>query len=80
MERAYDDAQGVTARFNRNILERINRELNGHFPLEAFRHRVTTDQITAYVRGGVRTTSSLASETCVPCRGGTPVLVQRGPR
>ncbi len=35
---AYDDAQGVTARFNRNLLARINRELGGHFDLESFRH------------------------------------------
>jgi dimethylhistidine N-methyltransferase len=36
--RAYDDAAGVTARFNKNVLVRINRELGGTFALEAFRH------------------------------------------
>ena len=36
---AYDDAQGVTARFNRNLLMRINHELEGDIPVEAFRHR-----------------------------------------
>jgi dimethylhistidine N-methyltransferase len=36
---AYDDAQGVTAAFNRNLLARINRELGGDFDLEAFAHR-----------------------------------------
>ncbi|MDP9267108.1 MAG: L-histidine N(alpha)-methyltransferase [Acidobacteriota bacterium] len=35
---AYDDAQGVTARFNRNLLTRINRELGGDFDPEAFAH------------------------------------------
>ncbi|MFO0748899.1 MAG: L-histidine N(alpha)-methyltransferase [Myxococcota bacterium] len=35
---AYDDAQGVTAAFNLNLLERINRELGGHFERERFRH------------------------------------------
>ena len=35
---AYDDAQGVTARFNLNLLRRINRELGGRVPIEAFRH------------------------------------------
>ena len=35
---AYDDARGVTAEFNKNILLRINRELGGNFDLEAFRH------------------------------------------
>ena len=39
LERAYDDAAGVTAAFNRNLLERINRELDGNIPVDAFRHR-----------------------------------------
>jgi dimethylhistidine N-methyltransferase len=36
---AYDDAQGVTAAFNKNLLSRINRELGGDFDLTAFAHR-----------------------------------------
>jgi dimethylhistidine N-methyltransferase len=36
---AYDDAQGVTAAFNRNLLARMNRELGADFDLDAFRHR-----------------------------------------
>jgi len=36
---AYDDAAGVTAAFNRNILHRINKELRGTIPVDAFRHR-----------------------------------------
>ena len=36
---AYDDKAGVTAAFNMNLLERINRELDGTIPLDAFRHR-----------------------------------------
>ena len=36
---AYDDAAGVTAQFNLNILRRMNRELGGNFDLAAFRHR-----------------------------------------
>jgi dimethylhistidine N-methyltransferase len=35
---AYDDKRGVTAEFNLNLLRRINRELRGGFPLEAFAH------------------------------------------
>jgi uncharacterized SAM-dependent methyltransferase len=35
---AYDDAQGVTAEFNLNLLRRINRELHGNVPAEEFRH------------------------------------------
>ena len=36
---AYDDPLGVTAAFNKNLLVRINRELQGNFDLDAFRHR-----------------------------------------
>jgi L-histidine N-alpha-methyltransferase len=36
---AYDDAAGVTAAFNLNLLGRINRELEGDIPVNAFRHR-----------------------------------------
>ena len=35
---AYDDAEGVTARFNKNLLVRINRELGGDFDPDAFDH------------------------------------------
>jgi L-histidine N-alpha-methyltransferase len=35
---AYDDAQGITAQFNKNILYRINRELDADFDLDSFRH------------------------------------------
>ncbi len=35
---AYDDAQGVTAEFNKNVLARLNRELDADFDLAAFRH------------------------------------------
>jgi uncharacterized SAM-dependent methyltransferase len=35
---AYNDARGVTARFNRNLLARINRELGADFDLRRFRH------------------------------------------
>lgn len=39
LEAAYDDAAGVTAEFNLNLLARINRDLGGHFDLDGFRHR-----------------------------------------
>jgi len=38
LEAAYDDAQGVTAAFNRNLLTRVNRELDADIPVEAFQH------------------------------------------
>jgi dimethylhistidine N-methyltransferase len=37
--KAYNDAAGVTARFNLNVLHRINRELGGNFDISAFMHR-----------------------------------------
>jgi len=36
---AYNDKAGVTARFNLNLLNRINRELGGNFDASAFTHR-----------------------------------------
>ncbi len=38
LEAAYDDAAGVTAAFNLNLAQRINRELGGTIPLDALRH------------------------------------------
>jgi L-histidine Nalpha-methyltransferase len=45
LEAAYNDAQGVTADFNRNVLVVLNRELGATFPLDAFTHvaRYRTD-------------------------------------
>jgi L-histidine Nalpha-methyltransferase len=39
LEAAYNDKLGVTAAFDKNLLNRINRELGGHFDLETFVHR-----------------------------------------
>jgi len=39
LHRAYNDAEGVTAKFNLNLLARINRELGANFNVEAFEHR-----------------------------------------
>lgn len=39
LELAYNDAAGVTAAFNLNLLKRINTELGGDFPLDAFEHK-----------------------------------------
>jgi len=39
LEAAYNDAAGITAAFNRNIMDRINRELNGDFVPRQFDHR-----------------------------------------
>ncbi len=44
LERAYDDAEGVTAAFNLNLLARMNRELGADFLLSAFRHRAVWNE------------------------------------
>jgi L-histidine Nalpha-methyltransferase len=42
---AYDDAQGLTAQFNLNLLERANRDLNASFDTAQFEHQVTYDEV-----------------------------------
>ena len=44
IERAYNDAQGVTAEFNLNVLRVVNRELGADFDLSAFEHRAFYDR------------------------------------
>ena len=39
INRAYNDSSGVTAAFNLNILERLNRELGANFPVSDYEHR-----------------------------------------
>jgi L-histidine Nalpha-methyltransferase len=39
LERAYDDASGVTAQFNLNALRHVNRELHANFDVKAFQHQ-----------------------------------------
>jgi len=46
---AYNDAAGVTAAFNLNLLTRINRELGGDFDLDRFAHRAAYDPETGCV-------------------------------
>ncbi len=54
LESAYDDSSGVTARFNRTLLERINRELGGHFDAEAFDFQATYDEVAGKVVSQLR--------------------------
>ena len=56
---AYDDAAGVTAKFNKNILMRINNELGGNFSLELFSHKVRYDVESARIEMHLR---SLAAQ------------------
>jgi dimethylhistidine N-methyltransferase len=46
---AYDDDRGVTAAFNLNLIERINRELDADIPLDAFRHEARWNDILSRI-------------------------------
>ncbi|MEJ2595653.1 MAG: L-histidine N(alpha)-methyltransferase [bacterium] len=48
--RAYDDPAGITARFNLNLLERMNRELGANFNTGRFRHHTYYDEKSGEVR------------------------------
>ncbi|MBT4930795.1 MAG: L-histidine N(alpha)-methyltransferase [Flavobacteriales bacterium] len=47
---AYNDASGHTAAFNLNLLERINRELDGNFDLDKFIHRPVYEEDTGFAK------------------------------
>jgi L-histidine N-alpha-methyltransferase len=49
LEAAYDDSQGVTAEFNKNVLAVVNRELGADFDLDLFEHRAYWDPENLWV-------------------------------
>jgi L-histidine Nalpha-methyltransferase len=59
---AYDDAAGVTAQFNLNLLDRINRELSGTMPVGAFRHRAIWNDDEARIEMHLMATRDLSFE------------------
>ncbi|UYY57593.1 L-histidine N(alpha)-methyltransferase [Sphingomonas sp. S2-65] len=59
---AYDDAQGVTAAFNLNLLERINRELGGTIPVDAFHHRAIWNDSASRIEMHLEATRDIAFE------------------
>lgn len=68
MLEAYDDAAGVTAAFNLNLLGRINRELGGDFDLRAFAHEARYNtaerRIEMHLRSRIRQTATIREATC----------------
>ena len=64
LETAYNDALGVTAAFNLNVLARINRELGGNFDLRAFQHRAfyneTAGRVEIYIESTRAQTVSIS--------------------
>jgi L-histidine N-alpha-methyltransferase len=57
---AYDDAEGVTAQFNLNLLTRINRELDGDIPPDAFRHEARWNDILSRIEMHLVATRDIA--------------------
>ena len=62
--RAYDDSAGVTARFNRNVLAVVNRELAADFDLDAFEHiakwNAAEERIEMWLRAATAQTARIA--------------------
>lgn len=67
LERAYNDAAGVTAEFNLNILEVMNRELGANFNLPAFRHHAFYNQAEARIE--MHLVSLTAQQVLIPGAG-----------
>lgn len=57
---AYDDAAGVTARFNLNLAERIKRELDSDIPVDALRHRAVWNDTDARIEMHLVATRAIA--------------------
>jgi L-histidine N-alpha-methyltransferase len=55
--RAYDDREGITAAFNRNVLRVLNRELGADFDVEAFEHVALFDEAHQWIEMRLRATS-----------------------
>ncbi|MEO0947709.1 MAG: L-histidine N(alpha)-methyltransferase [Cyanobacteria bacterium J06641_5] len=78
MEAAYNDAQGVTAEFNYNLLDRLNRQFNGNFQRDRFEHwtfyNAEAGQIETYLRSRCDQTVRLeALDLTVALQAGEPI-------
>jgi L-histidine Nalpha-methyltransferase len=60
IEAAYNDSEGVTAEFNRNVLHVINRELGGDFDPEAFEHIAFFDRVHEWMEMRLRATRPMS--------------------
>ena len=70
---AYNDAAGITAKFNLNLLRRINREFEGNFDLQAFEHHAVYNRERRRDRNASRQQEAPEGQC-----GGTDVLVPGG--
>jgi uncharacterized SAM-dependent methyltransferase len=61
---AYDDAASVTAAFNLNLAERINRELDGTIPIDSLRHRIVWNAELARIEMHLEALRDIAFSVC----------------
>ena len=61
---AYDDAAGVTAAFNLNLLHRINAELEGDIDVDAFRHRAVWNDALSRIEMHLEAVRDVAFTIC----------------
>jgi L-histidine Nalpha-methyltransferase len=61
IEAAYNDAAGITAEFNRNLLYVVNRELHGDFQPDAFEHVAFYDRRNEWVEMRLRATRAMTA-------------------
>ncbi len=72
---AYDDPLGVTAAFNRNLLARINRELDADFDIEQFEHLVIFDDLNQNIEMHLR---ARHDQTVTIAKAGLSLRILRG--
>ena len=72
---AYDDAQGITAAFNLNILARLNRELSANFRLDRFAHEARWNATECRIE--MHLLSTCAQTVFFPASPGSPALTVR---
>ena len=71
---AYDDAAGVTAAFNLNVLTRLNRDLGAGFDLESFRHKVLWNPAASRIE--MHLESRIAQRVQLPANGAPAVEIE----
>lgn len=69
---AYQDGQGITARFNLNVLSRLNRELGADFPLESFHHVALWNPDESRIEMHLK--SSVAQTVRLPANSAGPAM------
>lgn len=70
---AYDDAEGVTAAFNKNLLRRMNRELGATFDLDRFEHQACWNEAEGCIEMHLRSTVDQRVEV-----DGHPIAFEEG--